>query len=311
MTSLLNFFKYDKTGFDNTGLHRLHNAAANGDLADLKELLNQGCSVDLKTKKDHCYTALYLACKSGHEACILELLNRGASVDQMNDDWTSLMRAAFAGHVGCTKLLLDHKAGAAIQSTRRGDILAGKTAVDFAKHRRHKNVVALFESRTASTLDARAEQKTDSKISASSSAGPSVDRVPEQAAIAPLVPSAVSAETAESAGVCLQADVDSAVKSPSDSLDSSPTPPRASPANSKDNGIVSGSGFVLIFLTTSNAANSKSSTIISASNQNLPAAALPKGLYCCSASAKHHFRSKFEAINDAQRIRSERGIEPR
>ena len=57
------------------------------------------------------YTALLLACSSGHHECAQALINAGAAVDkEVKDGATALMWACDKGHHECAQALIDARA---------------------------------------------------------------------------------------------------------------------------------------------------------------------------------------------------------
>uniref|UniRef100_A0A8C5L256 Ankyrin repeat and SOCS box-containing 9 n=1 Tax=Jaculus jaculus TaxID=51337 RepID=A0A8C5L256_JACJA len=87
----------------------LHDAAINGRLLSLRNLIKQGWSVNLVTADR--VSPLHEACLRGHMSCANVLLNHGARVDGMTIDWrTPLFNACVSGSQDCVKLLLQHGA---------------------------------------------------------------------------------------------------------------------------------------------------------------------------------------------------------
>ena len=84
---------------------RLFEAARDGNIAQLREVLQNNADVDLWPRAQHgptASTALGAACFHGHLGCVVMLLRAGAPVDQADDGgFTPLMRAARGRDAGC------------------------------------------------------------------------------------------------------------------------------------------------------------------------------------------------------------------
>ncbi len=83
---------------------RFHEAAANGQLSRVLEMLQMGASADDKDEKGR--TALMAAAGKGHTSIVLVLLLAGAQVNEKDADRrTALMEAAANGHLGVARIL--------------------------------------------------------------------------------------------------------------------------------------------------------------------------------------------------------------
>lgn len=93
-------------------------AAQNGDLEDVKDLIDAGASVDAAVQGDG--SPLIVAARSNRLAVVVELLNRGADVNlAVSGDGNPLIAAAAEGAEKIVDLLLSH--GAAIDLVVPGD----------------------------------------------------------------------------------------------------------------------------------------------------------------------------------------------
>lgn len=83
---------------------KLHDLSELGDLDGVRQLLDDGVSVDELDDSDE--TALHGAAAFGHTEVVRLLLERGAAVDQTDGDelWTALMAAAGNGHSDVVRL---------------------------------------------------------------------------------------------------------------------------------------------------------------------------------------------------------------
>lgn len=83
----------------------IHQAARNGDVAELQNLVAAGSSVNLE--KDNGMTPLYLACQEGHVEAAQFLMQEGANLNKADvRGWTPLQSACGRGHAEAVKLLL-------------------------------------------------------------------------------------------------------------------------------------------------------------------------------------------------------------
>ncbi|XP_029703269.1 ankyrin repeat and SOCS box protein 5 isoform X3 [Takifugu rubripes] len=87
----------------------LHDAASQGRLLALRNLILQGHSVNVLTI-DH-VTPLHEACVGDHVACARALIDAGANVNALTiDGATPLFNACTVGSVACTEILLENGA---------------------------------------------------------------------------------------------------------------------------------------------------------------------------------------------------------
>ncbi|TNM98900.1 hypothetical protein fugu_013464 [Takifugu bimaculatus] len=87
----------------------LHDAASQGRLLALRNLILQGHSVNVLTI-DH-VTPLHEACVGDHVACARALIDAGANVNALTIDGTTpLFNACTVGSVACTEILLENGA---------------------------------------------------------------------------------------------------------------------------------------------------------------------------------------------------------
>ena len=95
----------------------LIDAAADGNLIGLNQLIARGADVNAKTKNGR--TALKYAAREGHTVIVKALIDKGANVDARNEyGQTALMLTAIKGHTETVKALIE--AGAYVD-TRDAD----------------------------------------------------------------------------------------------------------------------------------------------------------------------------------------------
>jgi beta-lactamase regulating signal transducer with metallopeptidase domain len=117
-------------------------AAGNGDLEDVKDLIDAGANIDARVDGDG--SPLIAAAKGHHLAVVNELLTRGADVNlAVPGDGNPLIAAAAAGAGDVVNLLLSH--GAAIDLMVPGD----ENALIQAAGEGHLAIVQLLVSRGA------------------------------------------------------------------------------------------------------------------------------------------------------------------
>ncbi|XP_011442525.2 ankyrin repeat domain-containing protein 49-like [Crassostrea angulata] len=102
------------------------NAAANGDITLLKEILRQGANVNERSKDG--MTPLALAAFWGYADVVECLLQHRADINACNKgtQWTALHCAAFQGHGKVIMKLMEHNPSVELKDNQ------GRTAVDFA-----------------------------------------------------------------------------------------------------------------------------------------------------------------------------------
>ena len=87
----------------------LHDAAAAGDVAAVKDLLDDGADVDEPNRYQA--TALHIAAAKGHSEVCEVLLDRGANVNAVDDERCApLHEAAWRGHYEVCRILLERGA---------------------------------------------------------------------------------------------------------------------------------------------------------------------------------------------------------
>ena len=84
---------------------KLLDAAKNGRVTDVLELLDEGVNVEFKDERGD--TVLMCAARSGHTDCVRLLLDSGADKEGNNNGETALIRATEWGRTDCVRLLLD------------------------------------------------------------------------------------------------------------------------------------------------------------------------------------------------------------
>lgn len=85
----------------------LHEAADNGNVAELKALLATK-QFNINAQDDHCLTPLHYAAWKNQPPCITTLLQHGANVNARDQhQWTPLHFAAFCGGYACAIKLVN------------------------------------------------------------------------------------------------------------------------------------------------------------------------------------------------------------
>jgi ankyrin repeat protein len=107
----------------------IHNAALNGDLSKVKELLAKDPSL-LNAANDVGRTPLHVAANSGHAELAAWLIKEGADVNRHESSYqlTPLHLAVWNGHLEVTRLLLTH--GADVQAREKDN----ETALYYVKN---------------------------------------------------------------------------------------------------------------------------------------------------------------------------------
>ncbi|KAA8534034.1 hypothetical protein F0562_031551 [Nyssa sinensis] len=127
--------------WDSKGWTDLHVAVAfdrTDEILRLIEVTEHG-SLDCRDKEGR--TALHLAASKGHERCARMLVDAGADVDARSKDGrTALYRAAANGDRRMVEMLMELGADPTIASMDRG-----RSAVDVARDKGHKEVVEILE----------------------------------------------------------------------------------------------------------------------------------------------------------------------
>lgn len=123
----------------------LHDAAARGDLAEVKRLLQKGANPN-EAARNEAVTPLSLASANGNAAVIQALLAAGADPNAARTDGaTALMTAAASGSVDAVRQLLEH--GAKINAKESH----GQTALIFAAGRDRADAIRFLVARGADT----------------------------------------------------------------------------------------------------------------------------------------------------------------
>jgi ankyrin repeat protein len=118
----------------------LHNAAAQGDVEAVEDLLNSGAAVDSRVPSPiDRRKALHFAAEGGHLGVMQLLLGHGASVhaESFSED-TALHWAAKGGHLGAVQLLVDFDADVNAAN------LNGDTALHLAAEEGHTAVMQVL-----------------------------------------------------------------------------------------------------------------------------------------------------------------------
>ena len=137
--------------------NQLHDAAALGDVAALREALAAGADVDARRAGGISRTPLARVVNPSltisderRTACVRALLLAGASpsapITSRGCCWMALHEAAYLGLYTVCRLLLDAGADVNVQSV---DDCDNDTPLHYAANREHQKVIALFLSRGA------------------------------------------------------------------------------------------------------------------------------------------------------------------
>jgi hypothetical protein len=114
----------------------IHDAAATGDLAGLKQAINKGGGID-SSKDDNRVTPMMLACKGGHLEIVQYLLGAGASLYYQDKDGNyPLHYAAMHADPAVVNFLLEWQGNVTLIN------LEGKTAIDIARELGNEAVVS-------------------------------------------------------------------------------------------------------------------------------------------------------------------------
>lgn len=121
---------------------RLHNAVKSGDIDKVRQLIENGYSVNKKDK--YGITPLQLAADSGYKDIVKLLIKKGARVNETNNaNIAPIHLAASNGHVNTVKLLIKYGADVNIQDEDE------KTPLCFAVEYGHTKVIALLKENGA------------------------------------------------------------------------------------------------------------------------------------------------------------------
>ncbi|MCP3668916.1 MAG: ankyrin repeat domain-containing protein [Gammaproteobacteria bacterium] len=112
----------------------LMKASLNGHREVAEQLLFSQASIDLSDKRG--YTALMLAASNNHWELVELLLRQGADINhvELTQGWTALIWSAKRGHLDTVRVLLDQGANTTIKDHQ------GKTARDWALSNKHINI---------------------------------------------------------------------------------------------------------------------------------------------------------------------------
>ena len=130
----------DPKAKDGFGCRALHYAAKNGHTDVVKELLFH--RVDLNATDKHGNSALSLASSEGHLEVVEALVESDECFQASEDGKTALHHAAEHGRDEVVAFLLEGKTNPGAKDNR------GKTALDYAKSKKHQGCVKLLEDRT-------------------------------------------------------------------------------------------------------------------------------------------------------------------
>ncbi len=163
-------------------------AVANGDIAKVQSLLDQGVSPNVKA--DDGKSLLMLASYLGHTDIVQLLIAKGADVnDKDKDGKTALMYAAEKGNVDVAKLLLEN--GADLNAVDNN----GKTALQIAQDNNQTEMVTLLSNWGKTSEPAPVETPTPAPEVADSTAAastPEPSPTPTPAPVATATPDTVA-----------------------------------------------------------------------------------------------------------------------
>ncbi|CAG0889060.1 unnamed protein product [Darwinula stevensoni] len=133
---------------DSDGLTKLHKAARDGSITDVKNLI--GCGANVHVLNHHGSTALHEAAYNGRDEVIAELLKAGAKINQQKETvngWAAIHIASIRGHRSTVTLLLER--GADINLATFGK----QTAIDVAENNGQEEITSLLKQRGGLAFD--------------------------------------------------------------------------------------------------------------------------------------------------------------
>jgi len=136
---LINVVPEMKNKMNERGMNPLHIAAANGRLDCVKWLAVS--SVDLAEETPTGYTAMHLAAMNGHVNCMMILSAMGSTLScRTVDELTPLHLACMSGYVECVKWLVANRAKVDVVDSN------GRTPLDIAEEYEHEDLVKLLKN---------------------------------------------------------------------------------------------------------------------------------------------------------------------
>jgi len=135
------------TGCNRLTYKTIHEAAAKGDLADVKRHLQKGMDVNIKDDND--WTPLLYSAFNGKQDVVVFLISKGADVNAASriTGWTPLHVAADKGHLDVVKILV----GSGANVNAKDSI--GMTPINSALGDNHKDVIEFLKQHGASGKD--------------------------------------------------------------------------------------------------------------------------------------------------------------
>ena len=135
------------TGCNRLTYKTIHEAAAEGDMADVKRHLQKGADVNIKDDND--WTPLLYSAFNGKQDVVVFLIKQGADVNVASriTGWTPLHVAADKGHLEVVKTLVG--AGANVNAKDK----VGMTPIRSAIGDGHKDVIEFLKQHGASEED--------------------------------------------------------------------------------------------------------------------------------------------------------------
>ncbi|CAG0889063.1 unnamed protein product [Darwinula stevensoni] len=133
---------------DSDGLTKLHKAARDGSITDVKNLISCGANVHVLSHMGT--TALHEAAYNGRDEVIAELLNAGAKINQQKETvngWAAIHMASLRGHRSTVSLLLER--GADINLSTLGK----RTATDIAENNGQEEITSFLKQRGGQAFD--------------------------------------------------------------------------------------------------------------------------------------------------------------